>query len=1440
MRFPHNILFSLILLLIVGRLSAQMTTISGAPYTPESLIETIFLGDGVEVLSITYEGDEGAIGFFDNATAELGMESGVILTTGSAAEASNPGNFFASNPVNNPAPPNGDLQSLLVNPALSIENEIRYTIRFIPFSDTLRFNFAFGSEEYPEFVCDIFNDVFGFFISGPGINGPFSDNAENIALIPETNFPVAINFINGGVSSAGGDPQNCTLPNGSLDFSQFYIDNDGSNTGPVYDGYTRIFTAEAIVEPCQEYTIKLAIADAGDGAYDSGVFLEAKSFGGSDFDLELTDLALDGTLAEGCRPANLIFTVANVSNEDRVLPLSYLGTATMGVDYSQLPDSIFIPAGEDSVVFVVQAFEDDLVEGIEDIRIVFQRNICRTDTLDIKITDNLLVPAMLPDSIEFCPGDTLNLDATLPVVFPDPPRFESNGTVTIGIPPDEYSSFINVNNVQPEELQAGIIKSICIDSFTHQWISDLDLFLIGPNGQVLELTTDNGADGGNFFGEDAYIRTCFTPTAVNPITGPGNTAPASFVPFTGEWQPEGDWNILFDGDYQTNGAWELRILDDSNFGTGTLWSWSICLEPIYQIEYQWDTIPGLSCLDCPVTDYFGEDPTRLRVVATDSYGCQIRDSVELVYEQLNPSPEPSCEAVTDSSITFSWDPVPGSMGYDVRLDDRGYLNVGNNLTHTFTGLLPDTDYEISVRAVFFPCPSPPARIICTTGPCLPPTLSALATDLTCFGADDGTVSTQSASGGRNPYVYTLNDIILTGPDSSGLAPGDYFLAITDTVGCADTVQLSVGEPAAITPAITALQPISCNGANDGVLVASLSGGVGPYSYSWNGVVGTDTLSNAAPGDYVLEITDANDCTESRTITIGEPSVLGGAVQNVTTQNCEGPPDGTIATNATGGTPPYTYAWSDPSIGDVANPTGLTAGDYTATVTDESGCFFTLTATVGLEPAVDLSGSTVDILCNGAATGSISTNVNVGQAPFSYAWSGPVELPDIDSPNNLIAGDYTLLVTDGRGCLDTLNFSLTQPDTILGSAVVTEINCVDVNSGALDWTGFGGVTPYTYDWSNGAATQDLDGLPFGTYELTVTDANGCQIEQSYVVPERTPIVVETIVDSVSCFGGSDGGVFGRLENAVPPFRVNWVRVGTTDSVADLSLRDVVAGTYRMIGLDADQCPIDRTIVIPEPPQLRLDALVENVRCAGEGNGLIELAASGGRPAYQYRLGRGDYRSSNVFINLEAGVRQAEVRDANGCLTTLENIEIIEPDPLTLDLGDDLVIIWGDSIQLIPNVQGGGGVIANYQWLAFDSTLLNCYDCAIVYAKPNEQTTIRLRITDDYGCTVEDFVTLFVEKDFPVEVPTAFTPNGDSNNDRLIVHGLPGTEVLRFQVYNRWGGLVYERENFPVNDENFGWNGEFRDEPAAGTFVWQVTARLPDGTEKSYSGQTTLIR
>jgi hypothetical protein len=525
MRKINQLLLKVLFFIVVfsNVLNAQMEVTNAPPITPENLITNIFLGDGVEVLNVTYEGAADAVGFFNHAEDVIGIERGIIMTTGRAvsqganfgAEAT--GNDFASNFAGGGVtdPDASDIAS-----PFNAQDVAKYTITFIPISDTLRFNYVWASEEYPEYACSDFNDVFGFFISGPGISGPYENNGENIAFIPGTTLPVTINNVNSGMVGSAGNLNNCTPPNGSLAYSEFYNDNDNTNNQPVYDGFTTVLTAEAVVIPCETYTIKLVIADASDSAFDSGVFLEAKSFGTGSLDIEVTTVSLDGSVAEGCESGTLTFSYPNPVEADTPIDYTILGTAENGVDYQLIPPDLFIPAGDSTISIPIIAFEDFIEEGDETLLIDIQKDPCTRDTISIIIRDNPLVEPDLGDDVIICEGDSVQLDGTLDVPLPEPPTFYNTTQLTVPSANIPVQSNVNVQNVIPLTLGPGVIAEVCIDSLEHRWIDDMDIYLISPDGQFLELTTDNGGNGGNGLGLDYYINTCFTVDASQVISFP--------------------------------------------------------------------------------------------------------------------------------------------------------------------------------------------------------------------------------------------------------------------------------------------------------------------------------------------------------------------------------------------------------------------------------------------------------------------------------------------------------------------------------------------------------------------------------------------------------------------------------------------------------------------------------------------------------------------------------------------------------------------------------------------------------------------------------------------------------------------------------------------------------------------------------------------------------
>jgi len=355
-------------------------------------VQNVLVGQGVLVSNVTYTGDNASIGLFTTGTTtgNLGISSGIVLSTGNISDMPGNATYNASTATSG----GSDVQlagliSQTINDAAVLEFD------FVSIGDTVKFNFVFGSEEYPEYVSS-YNDVFGFFISGFKPGGGMYTN-QNIALVPGlVNTPVSIYNVNNGITNTG-PCVNCA----------YYV-NNSNGTFVRMDGMTTVLTAEASVYSCMTYHIKIAIGDAGDQVFDSGVFLQAGSFSSNSISIsQSTSSIIDTVAVEGCVDAVVYFTLADTTNTARVLPLTYSGTAQSGVDYTPLPNSVVIPAGQISTNLSVHPLLDNINEPLEYLDISVKTSACTYDTVRVYIKNSTYTELSLPNDTMVCSHDTV-------------------------------------------------------------------------------------------------------------------------------------------------------------------------------------------------------------------------------------------------------------------------------------------------------------------------------------------------------------------------------------------------------------------------------------------------------------------------------------------------------------------------------------------------------------------------------------------------------------------------------------------------------------------------------------------------------------------------------------------------------------------------------------------------------------------------------------------------------------------------------------------------------------------------------------------------------------------------------------------------------------------------------------------------------------------------
>ena len=444
---------------ISSKVSAQVT-FTVQPAT--DLVQNVLVGAGVQVSNITSGGDPNQIGrFVGGNSVNLGIGNGVVMTTGNIpaqSDATDQFNFIGSaadfatigtafdNTIDLTNDP--DLNAIIDGlGANAITNNIAVLeFDFVPQGDSVAFRYVFASEEYDGFVCSQFFDVFGFFISGPGITGPYTGNSQNIATVPGTNpaLPVSMNTINDGISDGG-----IYCPPGGLNNQAFYVDNSTSQNFGAY-GFTSVLTASAIVQCNETYHIKLIIANGVDNGYDSWVFLEAESFSSSIPAVNIANLLPDSAVIEGCIEGELVFR-RNISNDTLSIPVFYSGQAVNGEDYTGLPDTLLFLPGVDSLYYVLQPMDDGVTEGTngyESLIIAFQViNQCG-DTVfvekELKIRDPYVINIQPLSDTLACPQANYTVGVNVsngyePYVY----QWANNGqiTPTINVPITESQSF---------------------------------------------------------------------------------------------------------------------------------------------------------------------------------------------------------------------------------------------------------------------------------------------------------------------------------------------------------------------------------------------------------------------------------------------------------------------------------------------------------------------------------------------------------------------------------------------------------------------------------------------------------------------------------------------------------------------------------------------------------------------------------------------------------------------------------------------------------------------------------------------------------------------------------------------------------------------------------------------------------------------------------------
>ena len=805
--------------------------------------------------------------------------------------------------------------------------------------------------------------------------------------------------------------------------------------------------------------------------------------------------------------------------------------------------------------------------------------------------------------------------------------------------------------------------------------------------------------------------------------------------------------------------------------------------------YNWSTANG-SGLDVTAADQSGLSAGTYDVTVTDANGCTATGSWDLT----EPTPvavvgvtgDLTCNAANgpadgtiditpsggqgtnEGDYIYSWTSVDGA-NLDATGADQTGLTAG-----TYTVVVTDGN-GCTAEATFTLVEPVIISILAST------------TDLDCnalSGAPTGAIDV-SVTGGTPGYTYawTTADgtgLVATDEDQTGLSIGTYTLVVTDNNGCTqqDQYTLSGPDPVEIAGVVTDLECNSASGAPTGAIDITPSGGQGTiqgdYTYQWSTVDGTGLDVTAADqtglsaGTYDVTVTDANGCTAVASFDLTEPTPVS-VVEVLDEPDCNagsGTLDGGIDITASGGTGPYTYNWNGPgTVQTDEDQTGLGTGTYDVTVTDVNGC--TVTASYSLtEPTpVEVAGVVDEPDCNvlsGVLDGGIDITATGGTGVYTYAWTGPGAVAATDEDQTgLGTGTYTVVVTDANGCTVTASYDLTEPAPVEVAEVLEQPGCNSASgapTGAIDITATGGTGVYTYNW-NGPGTvatdEDQTALGAGTYDVTITDANGCTVEATYVLNEPDAVEVTGVLDQPDCnvlSGALDGGIDITATGGTPGYTYNWEGPGVATTSEDQT--GLGTGTYTVTITDANGCEVVESFDLLEPTEVVIAGGTVDLDCnAGSGapTGSIDITASGGQGTnagdYTYVWstadGTGLVTTDEDQTGLSAGTYTVVATDANGCTGentfTLTEPTAVEVTAVTGDLTCNASNGPADgTIDVMPS--GGQGTVDGdytYVWTTVDGANLD--------ATAGDQTgltagTYTVVVTDGNGCTAEGTWTL----------------------------------------------------------------------------------------------------
>ena len=887
------------------------------------------------------------------------------------------------------------------------------------------------------------------------------------------------------------------------------------------------------------------------------------------------------------------------------------------------------------------------------------------------------------------------------------------------------------------------------------------------------------------------------------------------------------------------------------------------------------TVTGLSpgTYTCTISDAGASCPFIVTAVITEPDLLEI-DSTEFSHI--------SCFGFDDGEI-LSIDVLGGTSPFEYSVNGSTHYS---NMAYfngygpgTYTVEVFDANNCVGADIIIISEPNELVVDITTSGWVFNSNSGLYSYQIKCHGDNSG-FANLTITGGTAPYIRKLYDassgILITTTNLNsftGLTAGEYEFKVIDAKGCTYSETIMFNQPSLIQHNFIPTH-VTCSGWSNGSLTDVISGGVGnatTYSYSWNTGANTYTINGIPVGTYTMTVTDENGCHSDSSFSINANNALVANVSSFINISCYDYCDGEIFTAVSGGMPNfnntgnpiYNYQWDDVLSQTAPSAIGLCADNisntvqYSCIITDGQGCSVVLTQNLSQPDSLTVTATITsnynleDISCYGANDGKLKAVAVGGNTPYDYIWSTGFTQNNTSISNitNLSAGTYTVVVEDSKGCLDTTAITLTEPTELTILVSQTNVNCFGIYDGTITANADGGnpvngIPPmYNYSFSSGFNQQvdvstDVDVAP-GIYTVTATDENGCTVTSGSIFISQPTDLLTIDLDSIdeSC-NGNNGVVTSFVFGGTTPYTYAWSNSGISASINSLS-----PGFYSVEVVDGNGCVVNDTIRVNGSDEVFLPGNIssfDTTICLGttfelnveEKLGFTYVWTNGNDTLLNSLINNLTNESADISVTPAdyINIYTLNINDPT-CTSSYEvvatiNVDFIDPMPASnpgVEYGNFPVVLNGESIQIFSDNNN----CEDYTWTWSQDTVSQ----KSINVSPQESGWYYIDVKDYDGCLGYDSIYVVVG----VKPYEAITPNNDGFNDTWTPLDIASYENALVQVFNRWGGLVFESKG----GQNYqAWDGtNDGEELTVGTYYYIIDLNTGDEPQ---TGPITIIR